>query len=254
MLNIKVLSGWFSRAALLNPTFICSGLIQEPPLGTKVAAGCESRIWALFWENSVMLFICSQPPKAAALHLESEPQSTSEIVLVGGNQFCFLGCTCGKNVIFQSKRTSKEAPSSKSCVCPGWMCVLLFCVLQWHSWRCSSWEFSPKGRWGLSWHCWSKSEGERMALRSVSVLCNKWGETPDVYQQLGGLWGWHLIDGLGALHGLPLLLRDALWCLLKSEQMLTITGWVFACKVTALKLIRGATKGQRSIFQRELEQ
>lgn len=104
-------------------------------------------------------------PKAAALHLESEPQSTSEVVLVGESQFCSLGCTCGKNVIYQSKRTSKEAagqhPAARA-VSDQAVCV------------------------GLSWHCWSKSEGERMALRSVSVLCNKWGEMPAVYQQLGG--------------------------------------------------------------------
>lgn len=65
------------------------------------------------------------------------------------------------------------------------------------------------------------------------------------------------MDGLRALPGLPLLLTEALtwlWPLLKSQQRLGIPGWVFACKGNALKLLGGATKGQRNVFQRELEQ
>lgn len=82
---------------------------------------CKQDLGPILREQCHVAYLQSAP-KPGALHLESEPQSISEVVLVGESQFCSLWCPCGKNVVYQSKTTVKGtrvAPTSKGCVRQG---------------------------------------------------------------------------------------------------------------------------------------
>lgn len=82
---------------------------------------CKQDLGPILREQCHVAYLQSAP-KPGALHLESEPQSISEVVLVGESQFCSLGCPCGKNVVYQSKtkvKGTRVAPTSKGCVRQG---------------------------------------------------------------------------------------------------------------------------------------
>lgn len=67
---------------------------------------CKQDLGPILREQCHVAYLQSAP-KPGALHLESEPQSISEVVLVGESQFCSLGCPCGKNMVYQSKTKVK---------------------------------------------------------------------------------------------------------------------------------------------------
>lgn len=158
MLNVKILNGWCSGAALLNPTFICSGLIQEPPCGTKVAAGYMKAGFGPYFEKATSCCLFAVSHKTCCF---ASGKWTTKY-------FRGWSCRCEPVLLFgmylwQKSELPEEKKKKKSKE-PGYHppardvsdkaeCMCQCCVLQWQPWPCSSWEFSPKGKLGLSWHC-----------------------------------------------------------------------------------------------------
>lgn len=223
MLNVKILCGWFSRAALLNPTFICSGLIQEPPCGTRVAAGYVKAGFGPYFEKAMSCCLFAVSPKTWCF---ASGKWTTQY---------FRGCTCRQEPVLlfgvylwqkcdspeqKDIKGTRVASTSTRDVSDKAGCMCQCCVLQWQSWPCSSWDFSLKGKFGLSWHwesIWRRKESTQECFFAQKQVRGNAGRLSAVWKSASlTLDRWPV----WALPGLPLPLKDALpwlWHLLKSE-------------------------------------
>lgn len=130
MLNVKILSGWFSRAALLNPIFICSGLIQEPPCGTKVAAGNVKAGFGPYFEKAMSRCLFAVSPKTwcfasgkwTTTYFRGCPCRWEPVLLFG--MYLWQECDSPEQKTIKETRV---APTSKGCIQQGWMHVPVLC-------------------------------------------------------------------------------------------------------------------------------
>lgn len=203
MLNVKILNGWCSGAALLNPTFICSGLIQEHPCGTKVAAGYVKAGFGPYFEKATSCCFFAVSHKTCCF---ASGKWTTKY---------FRGCPCRcepvllfgmylwqKSELPEQKKKKKKikgtgiAPTSKGCVWQGWMHVPVLCpavtALTLQQLRVLSQREIGFILALLKQTCRRKDGNTGVFLCSVTSE----GKCQLFISSFGSLWVWHLIDGL----------------------------------------------------------